>query len=343
MRKHKFTEVSIGLERLANYINALVPQLPKCLGDDPHKTRYLRRAVMRYEWAQQPISQLTTSQYSYIQLVAVLNASLQLQEEISSAGAPEVNYGQYINGPRAVRRHSHQRGRNIRRWLPKRNSTPYSQRRDWQPAHSRYASNSSQSPGSRHSGSIIEINGRHNPNIRHRQFCWGCGSPEHILSDQKCTAKLQTIKTNIVDCIKDQDDGAKLLAQFLTLHSKTCTRVSDATATQPGSAVNTTPRRNMDLLHSAQFEEAMYDVEEQETIQARISQHFRPNIHDIQYMIQEPLCTKSSTVHTSTFHEFRETPRVLDFVWTSAFQDQSSAGPNWTRYYGNSERKLFHI
>ncbi len=50
---------------------------------------------------------------------------------------------------------------------------------------------------------------------------------------------------------------------------------------QPGSAVNTTPRRNMDLLDSAHFEEAMYDVEEQETIQARISQRFRPNIHDI--------------------------------------------------------------
>ncbi len=175
MRKHNFTEVSIELERLVNYINALAPQLPRSLGDDLHKTRYLRRAVMPYEWAQQPIYQLTTSQYSYIQFVAALNASLQLQEEISRARAPKVDYGQYTNDPRAVRRHGHQRGRNIRRWLPRRNSTPYSQRSDYQPAHSRYARNSSQSPGPRHSGSIIERNGRHNPNMRHRQFCWGCG------------------------------------------------------------------------------------------------------------------------------------------------------------------------
>ncbi len=61
MHKHRIRDISTGLRKMVNHINALAHQLPPGFRDDAHKTRYLRRAVMRHEWAQQPISQLTTS------------------------------------------------------------------------------------------------------------------------------------------------------------------------------------------------------------------------------------------------------------------------------------------
>ena len=55
MSKHQIVDTSAGLTKLVDHINALVPQLPDGFGNDSNKIRYLRRAVMRLEWAQQPI------------------------------------------------------------------------------------------------------------------------------------------------------------------------------------------------------------------------------------------------------------------------------------------------
>lgn len=54
MQKNEITDQAIGLSRLVDHINELAPQLPYGFGDDAHKTRYLRRAVMRLRFAQQP-------------------------------------------------------------------------------------------------------------------------------------------------------------------------------------------------------------------------------------------------------------------------------------------------
>ena len=51
MKKRSMTDVSEGLIEICGHINALASQLPSGFGDDAHKTRYLRRAVMRFEWA----------------------------------------------------------------------------------------------------------------------------------------------------------------------------------------------------------------------------------------------------------------------------------------------------
>ena len=87
IRKHSITDPSVGLTRIMNHINALAPQLSAGLGDDNHKSRYLRRAVMGLDWAQQPIAQIASSRYTFIQLLTALQESLQLQEDLSHAAA----------------------------------------------------------------------------------------------------------------------------------------------------------------------------------------------------------------------------------------------------------------
>ena len=81
MRKHQITDNSLGLTKLVDHINALAPQLPVGFGNEIYKTRYLCRAVMRLEWAQQPISQVATSKYTFIQFVTALQESIQLLEK----------------------------------------------------------------------------------------------------------------------------------------------------------------------------------------------------------------------------------------------------------------------
>ena len=78
MQKHQITDVSLGLKRLVDFINALAPQLFTGFGDDKHKTRYLRRAVMRFDWAKNPLAQLVTAHYSFEQFTTALHESIQL-------------------------------------------------------------------------------------------------------------------------------------------------------------------------------------------------------------------------------------------------------------------------
>ena len=103
MHKHGVTDLNDGLTKIVNHINALAPQLPTGFGDDAHKTRYLRRAVLGHSFAQQPIAQITSARYTFTQFQTALKESLQLREELSRARAPDMNYGQYVRDPRDVR------------------------------------------------------------------------------------------------------------------------------------------------------------------------------------------------------------------------------------------------
>ena len=49
VRKHQTDDASKGLTELVDHINALAPQLPAGFADEPHKTRYFRCAVKRFD------------------------------------------------------------------------------------------------------------------------------------------------------------------------------------------------------------------------------------------------------------------------------------------------------
>ena len=102
MNNNQITDNSLGLSKLVDHINSLVPRLLAGFAGDPHKTRYLRRAVMSLDWAAHPISQIATSKYSFTQFITALQESLQLQNERLRVQALSVGYGQYLNNPRDV-------------------------------------------------------------------------------------------------------------------------------------------------------------------------------------------------------------------------------------------------
>ena len=91
MHKRKITDYVSGLTQTVDHINVLAPQLPGGFNDDAHKTRYLRRAVMSQEWAQNAISSIATSKYSFIQFITALQESLQLREERQRVRAPDLS------------------------------------------------------------------------------------------------------------------------------------------------------------------------------------------------------------------------------------------------------------
>ena len=103
LKKRSMADVSEGLIKIRDHINALASQLPSGFGDEAHEARYLRRAFMRFEWAKQPIFMVTTSQYSFTQFLTALQEGIELNEELTCANAPGVNYGRYVNNPHDVR------------------------------------------------------------------------------------------------------------------------------------------------------------------------------------------------------------------------------------------------
>ena len=80
MDKNHITGHPTGLSRLIDRINAVAPQSLMNFWDDGHKSRYLIRAVMRFDWAQQPIAQRSTARYTFSQFITSLRESLQLKE-----------------------------------------------------------------------------------------------------------------------------------------------------------------------------------------------------------------------------------------------------------------------
>ena len=95
MQRNQYSDPAREALKLVDYINALAPQLPTGFGADSHKTRYLRRAVMKYDWAQQTISQITTARHTFTQFLTALQERSQLRDEIARVRTSEVHYGQY--------------------------------------------------------------------------------------------------------------------------------------------------------------------------------------------------------------------------------------------------------
>ena len=271
MHKHGVTDLGDGLTKLVNHINALAPQLPAGFGDDAHKTRYMRRAVLGHSFAQQPIAQITSARYTFTQFTTALKESLQLKEELSRARAPEMNYGQYVRDPRDVRpsssRWSHMRSirsRNDR----DRSRSPY--RRDF-----RERSRSPFNP-ERDAHQNSQYGRRINPNVRNKKVCWGCGSPDHILSDRKCTPKLETIKTNITEHVGSSSSAIDDLAEeFVTLLA----RASQDTTDTIGAHV-----RSDEYSPQVHFDESVFNVDECNALESRFAAGFNNAPHDVQFV-----------------------------------------------------------
>ena len=218
MQKHEITDFSMGLKRLVDSVNGLAPQLFHGFGDGKHKIRYLRRAVMSFDWARNPLSQITTSQYSFDQFVKALNKAIQLQAEISRTRTTGIDYGQYLTHPSdAPDRHGNY-GRRTTRWSPRLNPSLCDRQYSRSPL-AENRRNRSQS-FSRHR------NDPHNPyqGGERRRTCWGRGSPDHTLSDRKCIPSAQQIKTHIISWFGCNENSAQELAsQFATLFNSSAT------------------------------------------------------------------------------------------------------------------------
>ena len=96
MHKHQISDIAAGLSQIADYINTIAPQLPNGFSDDQQKTRYLRRAVMGFDWSKLAISKLTASHYTFPQFITTLRKNVEFQEEQSRKHSADMNYGQYI-------------------------------------------------------------------------------------------------------------------------------------------------------------------------------------------------------------------------------------------------------
>ena len=134
--------------------------------------------------AQQPISQVTTSLYTFVQFITSLHESLQLREKISCAQALSMSYCQYMSASRSPR-----------------NKQGFCQGR--RPSFYHDSSRYPQRQGSRsHSPSYRSrrnsVDRRPNRNFQKKRLCYSCGYPEHILRDRMCTPRLAEIKTNLI-------------------------------------------------------------------------------------------------------------------------------------------------
>jgi len=105
MSDNDIADLDTGLTTLVEKINVLTPQCPAHFRSDENKLRFLRNAVIRQEWAQPAISQITTARFSYNALVTALREQLQLSEEKKELLNPSrTMYQQYGRNPRSIPR-----------------------------------------------------------------------------------------------------------------------------------------------------------------------------------------------------------------------------------------------
>ena len=275
MKKADLRDYSQSLSKLVDRINALAPQLPQGFGDDAHKTRYLRRAVMRLQWVQIPIAQLTTGRYTFVQFITALNESSQLQEEMSRAGAHESLYGQYLNDSRDISRQNINKSRSSRWNSPGHNNFSYSDRQR------------SRTPAGRNNGHH-SCSHRLNPNYRGPPPCYNCGSKNHKIADCPGTLNKEDVKINLVECAGCSDGNADALADgFVTMYTKYNNRTELYQKLAPMRDCVKSPMPNNSASHNVHFKEVMYSVEEQEVFTQQIAQAFNSDTYSTHFSVAD--------------------------------------------------------
>ena len=97
-----------------------------------------------------------------------------------------------------------------------------------------------------------------------------------MLKDRKCIASLENIGTNVFPCLQySKEDAQMLVEEVATLFVKQSGRKLDSTYIQAHmrshNDMNLGPNN---LAQSVHFEETMYDIGEDETLETYVSQHF---------------------------------------------------------------------
>ncbi len=230
---------------------------------------------MSFDWAQQVVSQITTSRYTFVPFLTALQESLQLQEEMSRAKGQATHYGQHFRHPRDVRHPNNRRG-DRSHWSPRRNSTrTRHESRSRSPVYRDYRDGYSNTLSSGFRNASDNQRNR-NPNLQRGRFCLGYGSPDHILRNTKCTPTLESIKTNVlesIDCLPEDDEI--LTDQFLTLHTLGNHDPASKESRSPGRESVTAPRRHHEQETQVQFEESLYVACEANKLEAQIDAEFR--------------------------------------------------------------------
>ncbi len=65
MATRSLTTESEGLTKLVEHIEQLVPQCPSGFRSDENKTRFLRKAVLGFDWALAPIRNIVSHRYKF--------------------------------------------------------------------------------------------------------------------------------------------------------------------------------------------------------------------------------------------------------------------------------------
>ena len=77
-----------GLTRLVEYLELLTPQCPPGIRSDENKIRFLRKALLSYEWGLSPIRNIVSHRYTFHAFFTALHESLQLSNELKDALPP---------------------------------------------------------------------------------------------------------------------------------------------------------------------------------------------------------------------------------------------------------------
>ena len=153
---------------------------------------------------------MTTARHTFTQFITSLQESLQLQEEMARAKLTEKLYGKYQRDARDVRYRGIRHGERYDSRSPRR----YAEQ-NYRPSLSRSLSierclGSSRRPGHRQTLARVQ---RSDCGHKARRLSFGCGSPDHILSDNKCTPSLQSIEMHIIHSMNCSDESAGSIAE----------------------------------------------------------------------------------------------------------------------------------
>ena len=92
MARHQIQDEKDCLHLMVEYLNNITSQLVDSFHTESSKIRYLRNAVFGKKWATNILKNMSKVQYSFDQLIIVLNESTQLEREVRKANKSSKTY-----------------------------------------------------------------------------------------------------------------------------------------------------------------------------------------------------------------------------------------------------------
>ncbi len=248
---------SNALRQLVDHINNTAPRLPKGFGNIDHKIQYLRRAVKRLPWAVLPIAQLGQQGYGYQEFIDSLHSRILHMSELGKTTSDSFYGEMYLTHPKDVRKHSTPLSG---RRTPKANDPPFRS-----PRHTPDRRNVNQKPFSRVPRGRANQEPRRNPAVRRQRFCFGCGSPDHLIGDGLCNPSKSSIKTNLISAVTNDasqiEDVAEQFEQLLSQRFEETPVQSDI----PTTGLLDIPQ---------QEDESLFDTQDMQSLTADLKEEF---------------------------------------------------------------------